>query len=235
MFDIGIHVDGCFERLAATLESLSRSADAQSVWLLVPPECNELNWSMFAPCHVVRVHRAGGASAFNALLEHGTSPHVVFLESGTRITPESLSRLVNTIAGDVALAGPSSNLTWNEQRQRDAPAVNADSDRINAYELRVVGRYGDRTQELLPLHSLSDFCFAAARQASLSLGGADDAYDPGPCWEIDLNVRLHRAGWRSLWVMGAYAHRREISVRRRSDEREFFVANTRRFQERFCG
>ena len=234
MLDIGVRVDGDFDRLQVTLDGIARHAPAARILLLVPPELARMPWSAFAPAQIVTTTRPGGATAFNALLERGTAPVAVFLESGARLSAGALDRLVAAIGGEVALAGPSTNLAWNEQHQRDAPAAAADASAIDAYAARVARRYGDAWRELTPLHSLSDFCLVFAREPLVALGGADDAYDPGPCWEMDINVRAHRAGWRGRWVKGAYVHRAEISHGRKADDLEFFLANKRRFQERFC-
>ena len=223
MLDIGVRVDGDFDRLQVTLDGIARHAPAARILLLVPPELARMPWSAFAPAQIVTTTRPGGATAFNALLE-----------SGARLSAGALDRLVAAIGGEVALAGPSTNLAWNEQHQRDAPAAAADASAIDAYAARVARRYGDAWRELTPLHSLSDFCLVFAREPLVALGGADDAYDPGPCWEMDINVRAHRAGWRGRWVKGAYVHRAEISHGRKADDLEFFLANTRRIRRLEC-
>ena len=64
MLDIGIRVDGDFERLQLTIDSIARHAPGHRVVLLVPPELVDLPWSAFAPAEVVRTTRAGGATAF---------------------------------------------------------------------------------------------------------------------------------------------------------------------------
>jgi glycosyltransferase involved in cell wall biosynthesis len=234
LLDIGIRVDGDFERLQLTIDSIARHAPGHRVVLLVPPELVDLPWSAFAPAEVVRTTRAGGATAFNALLERGGTPVAALLETGARLSAGAIDRLTAAVGDEVALAGPSTNLAWNEQRLRDAPAPGADAASLDAYAARLARRHGEAWRELSPLHSLSDFCLVFARQPLAALGGADDAYDPGPCWEMDLNVRAHRAGWSGRWVKGAYVHRALIGRARHADEVEFLLANKRRFQERFC-
>ena len=88
---------------------------------------------------------------------------------------------------------------------------------------------------MTPLHSLSDFCLVVRREPIVELGGADEAYDPGPGWEMDLNVRAHRAGWRGLWVVGAYVHRAPTGALRAAREEALTLTNKRRYQDRFCG
>jgi glycosyltransferase involved in cell wall biosynthesis len=68
-----------------------------------------------------------------------------------------------------------------------------------------------------------------------AIGEADEQYDLGPCWEMDYNVRAARAGFRGVWVCGAYVHRAAVPVRRRIAEAQRFDASRQRYQDKFCG
>jgi glycosyltransferase involved in cell wall biosynthesis len=235
MLDIGIHVDEDFDRAIATLQSLRRTATYDHVFLLLEPEVAVK--SAVAPMRsttIVRTAFAGAATAFNTLLETSTAPMVAFLESGAQVTPGALDALRAALTGSVALAGPSTNLAWNEQRHRGAPAAH-DRRTLTHFARMLALRHPGEGRELTPLHSLSDFCLVVRREPVAALGGADEAYDPGPCWEMDLQIRAHRAGWRGLWMVGAYVHRAPIGALRSAREEALTLANKRRYQDRFCG
>lgn len=57
-------------------------------------------------------------------------------------------------------------------------------------------RFGPAARSLLPLHSLADFCLVVRRQVIEAIGGADEEYALGPCWEMDYNIRAARAASR---------------------------------------
>ena len=237
MFDIGIHVDEDFDRGLATLRSLRRTATYNRVFLLLDPEVVEDRRAAAlhaATVSVVRMAFAGAAGAFNSLLGASTAPTVAFLESGAEVTPGALERLRAALTGSVALAGPSTNLAWNEQRNRYAP-VAQDSRTLARFAGKLALRHAGQTHQLMPLHSLSDFCLVVRREPMVELGGADEAFNPGPCWEMDLHVRANRAGWHGLWVVDAYVHRAPIGRVRTAREAALTLTNKRRYQDRFCG
>jgi glycosyltransferase involved in cell wall biosynthesis len=183
---------------------------------------------------VVRVDR-GGAAALNALLLASDSPVVALLENGARVTWGALDRLVRVLRGKVAVAGPSTNIAWNEQRRTDAPGPSASDAQVERYARSLALRARATMRDLAPLHSLGDFCYVARREVLLELGGADESFDPGPCWEIDLNVRADRAGYGGLWVLSAYVHRAPVAARRLEREAALMWAAKRKFQDRHCG
>ena len=220
------------ERLDATLRSLLRygPGGVRPVVLLdeglAEPPCGG--------ARVVRV-RGGGAAALNALLGASNSTVVALLENGARVAWGALDRLARVLRGGVAVAGPSTNLAWNEQRRPDAPDADAPDAEVERYARRLALRARAVTRELAPLHSLGDFCYVALREVLLRLGGADEEFDPGPCWEIDLNVRLNRAGHRGLWAPAAYVHRAPVAAGRVEREAALLGAAKHKFQDRHCG
>ena len=237
MFDIGIHVDEDFDRGLATLRSLRRTAAYDRVFLLLDPgvvEDRRVVALHAATVNIVRTASAGAAGAFNSLIGASTAPEVAFLESGAEVTPGALERLRAALTGPVALAGPSTNRAWNEQSNRYAP-VTHDSRTLARFAGKLALRHGGQTHQLTPLHSLSDFCLVVRREPMVALGGADEAFDPGPCWEMDLHVRANRAGWHGLWVVGAYVHRGPVGALRTAREAALTLTNKRRYQDRFCG
>jgi hypothetical protein len=95
--------------------------------------------------------------------------------------------------------------------------------------------FGPTIRPLTPLHSLSDFCYAVRRDVVVAIGGADQGYGLGPCWEMDYNIRAARAGYVGLWACGAYVHRSPLTQRRVADETDHQERNRRRYQDRLCG
>ena len=90
-------------------------------------------------------------------------------------------------------------------------------------------------RSLEPLHSLADFCLAVRREVIEAIGGADEEYGIGPCWEMDYNIRAARAGFSGVWVGAAYAYRHPPTERRRLRMRGGWGAPGECCQDRFCG
>jgi len=107
--------------------------------------------------------------------------------------------------------------------------------RIDAYAAELAALHGDATRPLDTLHSLADFCYLFKCELALALGGFDESYGAGPCWEIDFNTRAARARSSCVWVMGAYVHRPPSAAWRIQIERRLFKANKQHYQDRFCG
>src|SRR2546426_970996 len=143
-------------------------------------------------------------AALNRLLEVSTTPYLLLLESGTVVTSSWLQRLLESLNdSSVGLSGPSTNICWNEQ-QVLAQSLAYHSTRwsnaqIDAYAANVAVRYHQQRRALDTLHSLNDFCYLFKRQLAEDIGGFDEAYGAGPCWEIDFNTRAARAGFRAIW------------------------------------
>ena len=131
------------------------------------------------------------------------------------------------------LAGPSTNRAWNEQAV--FPHAGGSPAQVAEYAAEAARRFGETARTLEPLHSLADFCYAVRRSVIESIGGADEAYGLGPCWEMDYNVRAARAGLRGVWARGAYVHRAPFTSRRAHAEATLFAASRRRYQDKFCG
>ena len=157
---------------------------------------------------------------------------VVLVESGTVLGPGCLSLLVEALAQPGrGLAGPSTNRSWNEQAAFSG-AGPSDVARTAALARQ---RFGAAVRSLEPLHSLADFCLVVKRQVIEAIGGADEQYGLGPCWEMDYNIRAARAGFRGVWVGAAYAYRHPPTERRRVAEARQMGCSRRLYQDRFCG
>lgn len=176
-------------------------------------------------------------AALNRLLEVSVTPYLLLLESGTVVTNGWLQRLLEPLNdSSVGLSGPSTNICWNEQ-QVLAQSLAYHSTRwlntqIDAYAANVAVRYHQQRRAIDTLHSLNDFCYLFKRQLAEDIGGFDEAYGAGPCWEIDFNTRAARAGFRAIWVADAYVHRTPQPAR--SGWAQLFATNKQLYQDRFC-
>jgi glycosyltransferase involved in cell wall biosynthesis len=234
---VGVHVHEQPEGLLATLESLRPDAAAGRCDLLLLPD---------GPDAAVRAALSGlgdlhdDASAeplgppacFNRLARASIADVVVLLESGCVAGPGWLDALLAALAADPrnGLAGPSTNLAWNEQ----AVFRRATVEEIAATAAEAAARFGSRTRSLAPLHGLADFCFAARRPVLDAVGAADEEFALGPCWEMEYGARALRAGFRSVWACGAYVYRSPFTARRRREEAARFEASKRRYQDAVC-
>ncbi|HEX6463610.1 MAG TPA: glycosyltransferase, partial [Vicinamibacterales bacterium] len=231
---IGIHVYEDPERLKATLASIRRHSPANAEIVLLPDGPDAATRAALAAMTHLRQYPSerprGAAAAFNRLAGAGNEDVVVLIESGCLVTGGWLDRLLRALEQrEYGLAGPSTNSCWNEQ------GALADTSDVEAAAKEAHARFGDGLRTLEPLHSLGDFCYAVRRDVIAAIGEADEQYDLGPCWEMDYNVRAARAGFRGVWVCGAYVHRSTIPVRRRIAEAQRFEASRQRYQDKFCG
>jgi glycosyltransferase involved in cell wall biosynthesis len=224
--------------LAATLASVARhTLQPLEVVLLVeegaPPAAGT------APA----LRRVGAPVPFavpaglNRLLAAGTAAHVVLLESGAIVTAGWLERLLVPLRDRaVGLSGPSTNRSWNEQQVLPrAGGASWTVAQIEAFAATIAEGNGDRCVPLDTLHSLGDFCYLFRREVADRLGGFDEAYGAGPCWEIDFSTRAARAGFGAVWVAAAYVHRRSPLPAQVATLRRLFTASKHLYQDRFCG
>lgn len=234
---IGIPPDAEPARLRATLAALNQHTPPGTPLLLLseagsaPIEAT----SGVAPLQLRGAHPMGGAAAFNRLASASDARIIVLLECGALVGPGWLERLLGALATDArnGLAGPSTNRAWNEQAAfRGTPDTEAG---IATAAAEAARRFDNTWRALEPLHSLADFCYAVRREVIDEIGLADEGYALGPCWEMDYNIRAARAGWRGVWVCGAYVHRMPPSARRQAEEARLFDASKRRYQDKFCG
>ena len=177
----------------------------------------------------------GGAACFNRLVAHADADVYVLLESGARVAPGWLGRLLRALdtRPDHGLAGPSTNRAWNEQGGH--PAASGLEVDLSWVARLLEGRFGDETATLEPLHSLGEFCYAVRREVVAAVGPADEGYGLGGRWELDFNIRAARAGFRGVWVKAAYVHRAPVTDRRRKEEARHGPAARARYRTRFCG
>lgn len=234
---IGIHVYEDPDRLLGTIASVRAHTPPLVPIMLLPDGADDATRAVLSrldlPQSAIDKPRGTGA-AFNRLAAADDTDVVVLLESGCVVGPGWLERLLRALAHPPnGLAGPSTNVCWNEQGAfPDAGHGAADVARTAR---QAIERFADGVRTLEPLHSLADFCYAVRRDVIDAVGRADEDYALGPCWEMDYNVRASRAGFRGVWVGGAYVHRPVVPARRRVAEAQRFEASRRRYQDKFCG
>jgi hypothetical protein len=81
---------------------------------------------------------------------------------------------------------------------------------------------------------VADFCYAVRREVVEAIGGADEVYGIGPCWEMDYNIRAQRAGFVGVWAKAAFVYRPPVSPRRERLEVERLESNKIHYQRKFC-
>jgi glycosyl transferase family 2 len=177
----------------------------------------------------------GAATCFNRLAMATDTDVVVLLESGLIVGPGWLDHLLLALAADPAngLAGPSTNRAWNEQQI--FPRGRSTPNDIGRTSAEAAQRFTGVYRTLEPLYSLADFCYAVRRDVITAIGGADEDYGRGPCWEMDYNLRAARAGWRGVWACAAYVFRSPPTQRRLHDEALWLEPSKHRYQDKFCG
>lgn len=236
---IGIHVCDEPSRVHDTLRSIGHDERFRiDVAILAdgPGDIPEQDLQSLPPVtFLAQEKRAGAAACFNSLLRSGDADFYLFLENGARFGPGCLSRLLDALVDDpkLGLAGPSTNRHWSLQ---EAFAGTGDSSfEIEKAARTAAARYGRGTRPLRPLYCLGDFCFVVRRDLVASIGGADEGFGLGPCWEMDYCIRAERAGFGTAWVGGAYLHRASRSEGRARQEAQHFEAAKRRYQDNNCG
>jgi len=236
---IGVHIYEQPDRLVRTLAALraNTSHDAEIILLPDGPDYSTRH-ALSLPSNLVQLSTndaRGAASCFNRLATYSAADVVVLLESGACVGPGWLDHLLRGLDADPqnGLAGPSTNTSWNEQCV--ARHSGAGEEEIERTALEIQTRFGDQAQTLEPLYSLADFCYAVRREVIEGVGGADERYSLGPCWEMDYNIRAARAGWRGVWVGAAYVHRAPFTARRQIEEAKRFESSKRLYQDKFCG
>ncbi|HYW73191.1 MAG TPA: glycosyltransferase [Pyrinomonadaceae bacterium] len=236
---IGIYIDSEFKRLRQTLAAVRTHgpAGAEVVLLLdgagnLPPSMARLVAGL---PQLVYAPARGAAACFNRLASFSDAEVVILLESGARPAAQSLQLLIAALdpKTHTGLAGPSTNISWNEQGAfADASGT---ENGIAATARTAAGQFQQELRTLEPLYSLADFCYAVRREVIDAVGAADERFESGPCWEMDYNIRAARAGWRGVWVGAAYVHRAPFTSRRRFEEGRRFEASKQLYQDKFCG
>lgn len=236
---VGIHVHAEPQRLSATLSSVRANTPPGYELVLLPDGPDALTEAALRRLHNLSqsgtTEARGAAACFNRLAVSSAAEIVVLLESGSQVGPCWLEHLLSALDADPrnGLAGPTTNLAWNEQCVYPRSGTTLAEVARTAQEALV--QFGSEVRTLEPLYSLADFCYVVRREVVEAIGAADEGYGLGPCWEMDYNIRAARAGFRGVWACAAYVHRAPFTLRRRQQEVWLFEASKHRYQDKFCG
>jgi GT2 family glycosyltransferase len=236
---LAVIADHRAENLADTLTSIQCNTSYPHRLLLIDDGCyTEPNPDprLIGKDRVLRnPYRRGFAACANHLLTNSETPYIAILRGGVHVTPGWLSRLIQTLKADPrhGIAGPSTSFAWNEQQVVEQPDWTAAD--IEAYARTLHARHGDKTEYLDELHSIGDFCYSFKRELVARIGYFDEGYGRGPCAEIDYNTRAARAGYKCVWVRGAYVHRFSRAAAAIAEEESLVESSKRRYQEKYCG
>ncbi|MGB6130242.1 MAG: glycosyltransferase [Acidobacteriaceae bacterium] len=240
---IGIPVQGDPTLLARTLAALRSTAAEARLVLLRSGWSSEEEAALPDDGGLTAIHceRAGNAACFNRLTRSIHADVYILLECGAVPAAGWLGRLLATFTRvpSCGLTGPSTNRCWNEQcvmPNPDPHAAHLESDLAPAARA-IERRYGAARRSLRPLHSLADFCYAVRREVVEAIGLADEGYSFGVCWEMDYNIRAHRAGFLGVWTCGAYVERapEPPASAWTAEAAGAFEAGKSRYQDKFCG
>lgn len=236
---IGVHFHAEPHRLQQTLDSLRENSNGPFELILladgVDGEMQQFLRNASDLKQSATTDARGAAACFNRLCALTRTDVVLLLESGCRVGPGWLDHLLAALLAEPhhGLAGPSTNLAWNDQCVFPGRADSPGDIRKTAEE--ALQKFGQTWQTLAPLYSLADFCYAVRREVVEAIGAADEAYGPGPCWEMDYNIRAARAGFSGVWARAAYVQRAPFTSRRARDEAALIEASKQRYQSKFCG
>jgi glycosyltransferase involved in cell wall biosynthesis len=237
---VGIHVHAEPSRLLGTLDALEVALPSGADIVLLPDGPDDETCRALSGVRRLRNlpqsatdASCGPPACFNRLIAGASIDVVVLLESGVRPAPDALTRLMTALKSPrVGLAGPSTNMSWNEQAI--LPRASSTDAGLAAAAAEAYRRYGDSVRALTPLYSLADFCLAVRADVIEAIGAADKGFGLGPCWEMEYNARAARAGFTGVWVGAAFVHRAPFTRRRRIEEDRRFDASRRRYQDRLC-
>lgn len=235
---IGFIVQGGWELLEYRLQGLRKNTLYPYNLFIIDNDTNYQNpayLNIFKGVKKINVYDQSTPHCANLFIEQTDTPYLVLLESSTYVTKDWLTLLINCLKSraDLGIAGPSTSWAWNEQQVVNRPDWS--SSEIESFGQKVKEQYGNEIRYLDQLHSISDFCYAFKREVVERIGYFDEEYDKGPCFEIDYNTRAARAGYKCVWVCGAYVHRFPKSNKAGLQEEMFFEINKHLYQKKFCG
>ena len=236
---IGIPVRCEPSRLKATLAALAAGSGAQSQVVLLPDGADaDTRSALGEVSHLLQLPSEspmGTAACFNRLVRSVQAEFYVLLESGAIPAADWLHHLLAACRRypNCGITGPSTNRGSNQQC---IAAAGGDSEAEIAAAARAAARrYGTACRTLEPLYTLADFCYLVRREVVETIGDADELYAPGPGWELDFNIRAHRAGHLGLWACAAYVYRPPVAAHDPQGDAGLAAASRRRYQDKFCG
>ena len=243
---IGIPIQGESQPDENTFAALRATAPGAKVVLLrqrvadaarVLSEDERASSELGSDCELACETSGGNAACFNMLVRSVGADVYILFENGAVPAPGWLERLLETFAriSRCGLTGPSTNRSWNEQCVTPAGSGLERGASVADTARAVERRFGAARRSLRPLHSLADFCYAVRREVVMAIGEADEGYNDGTCWEMDYNIRAHRAGFLGVWTCGAFVGRNPVPGTLISNAGDAFEPSKHHYQDKFCG
>ena len=233
---IGIHVHAEPENLRKTLASLRMNTHQPIELILLPDGADEETKAFLESISDLRqigtAEPLGPPACFNRLVTCTDADIFILIESGLLFGTKWLDYILDALCAKTynGIAGPSTNLSWNQQ----CIFPNGAESEVSQLANKAERHFGKNLCTLEPLYSLGDFCYAVKREVIEAIGAADERYGLGPCWEMDYNIRAARAGYRGVWACSSYVHRMPFTERRRREEAARFEASRQHYQNKFC-
>lgn len=235
---IAIFIHNALQFLKTTVYSIRKNTRYPYSLLLIDDASDQLTKSYLRSLHdatlITNRRQMGFPHNANLAIDYSDTPYVVLLNSDVYVTQGWLRLLVNCLTDKSfhGIAGPSTSFAWSEQRIIDRPDWTYD--RIEDFGAETNKKYANKIQYLDRLHSVCGFCYAFKRELVDKIGYFDKAYGLGQCEEIDFNTRAARAGYKCVWVCGAYVHHFGGKSFPQSTAIKLLQENKQIYQDKFC-
>jgi GT2 family glycosyltransferase len=143
----------------------------------------------------------------NEILYNTSAATVCLLNSDTLVAPGWDQYVLEAMArsAEYALAGPSTCFTHTGQQLTELLASRLDQDLAGVERIGAVVRECFRGQTRV-LPTLGGFCLFLRRELVHRVGYFDERFGLGCGEEDDFAYRAIRAGFKPVWVQGAYVH-----------------------------
>lgn len=137
-------------------------------------------------------------------IECSSCENIILLNSDTIVTKNGLYLLQDALDQNskIGVCGPSTSSTSGEQLIRELYnkrfLMRDDEIEKLALELEI-------NKEIIDIDLVGGFCMGMKRSVFNEIGGFDEVlHDYGN--EKELQIRVRKAGWRTVWVRGSYCH-----------------------------
>lgn len=141
----------------------------------------------------------------NLAIDHSDTPYLLLLNSDVYVTSGWLSMLLDCLNDKPfhGVAGPSTCCAKGEQHIINRPGWTYEQ--IENFGAQTLREYGNKIQ-YLDRWGVCGFCYAFKRELIEKIGYFDEVYGLGMWEETDYNTRAAMAGYKGVWVRGAYVH-----------------------------
>lgn len=148
------------------------------------------------------------SNAYNAALEYSDGEMVLFLNSDAYITDRTISRLERYLysKNDIAAVGPVSSKIEIDNLQKYSGIMPEFKNIYNAREFSNNLFRREFTRRIYDTNFLYDFCLLAKKETIISVGGFDVDYYANSIEDIDLSLRLIKAGYQLKVVPSVFVY-----------------------------